>query len=67
MGLAKPPGPGTQPAPVLCPATVLACAGPVGGGSGRGPAVRDHGCTDWLIGAIIVTLGVGLIVVWLMA
>ena len=29
--------------------------------------MRDRGCTEWLIGAIIVTLGVGLIVVWLMA
>jgi hypothetical protein len=29
--------------------------------------VRDRGCTEWLIGAIIVTLCVGLIVVWLMS
>ena len=27
-------------------------------------AVRDRGCTEWLIGAIMLTLCVGMIVVW---
>jgi hypothetical protein len=30
-------------------------------------AVRERGCADWLIGAIIVTLCVGMIVAWLMS
>jgi hypothetical protein len=41
-------------------------AGGIGGWQRAEAALQERGCTDWLIGALIVTLGVGMIAVWLM-